>query len=72
MDVDVQPTYVRVLVKNKIFQMALNEEVRTSGATSKRSQITGYLLITMPKLSFDESCIPTINPNDSKPCKSGE
>lgn len=33
--------------------MALNEEVRTSGATSKRSQISGHLLITMPKLSFD-------------------
>lgn len=33
--------------------MALNEEVRTSGATSKRSQMSGHLLITMPKLSFD-------------------
>lgn len=52
-DVDVQPNYVRVTIKQKIFQMALNEEVRTSGATSKRSQISGHLLITMPKLSFD-------------------
>lgn len=52
-DVDVQPNYVRVTVKGKIFQMALNEEVCTSDATTKRSQITGHLLIAMPKLSFD-------------------
>lgn len=73
-DVDVQPAYVRVTVKNKIFQMALNEEVRTSDATSKRSQTTGYLLITMPKLSFDESTVQTTtttNKNDIKACDSG-
>lgn len=66
-DVDVQPKYVRVIVKEKVFQLALNEEVQTSAATSKRSQITGYLLITMPKLSIDETSIGTINPeNDIK------
>lgn len=50
-DVDVQPKYVRVTVKSKIFQMALNDEVKISESSSQRSQITGHLLIVMPKLS---------------------
>jgi protein TilB len=49
-DVDVQPNYVRVTIKDKIFQMALNDEVQIDASTSKRSQITGHLLIVMPKL----------------------
>lgn len=32
--------------------MALNDEVRIDESTSKRSQITGHLLIVMPKLNF--------------------
>lgn len=57
-DVDAQPNYVRATVKHKIFQLALNDEIRLSATTSKRSQITGHLLITMPKLSIDQA-----NPN---------
>lgn len=70
-DVDIEPNYVRVTVKGKIFQMALNEEVRTSDATLKRSQTTGHLLITMPKLSFDATSVTTFdNKTDTK--KPGE
>ncbi|XP_031629421.1 protein tilB [Contarinia nasturtii] len=64
-DVDVEPNYIRVTVKGKIFQMALNEEIRTSDATSKRSQATGHLLITMPKLSFDSTNLKMAE-NDAK------
>lgn len=67
-DVDVEPKYVRATIKGKIFQMALNEEVRTSDTTSVRSQMTGHLLITMPKLSFDESTTT----NDKNTIKSGK
>ncbi|XP_052333302.1 dynein axonemal assembly factor 11 isoform X2 [Oncorhynchus keta] len=49
MDVDVQPTYVRVTVKGKIFQLVLPAEVRPDSSTAKRSQITGHLVLTMPK-----------------------
>lgn len=49
--VDVQPNYVRVTVKGKIFQMALNDEVRIDDSTSQRSQTTGRLKIVMPKLN---------------------
>lgn len=48
-DVDVQPNYVRVMIKDKIFQLYLPEEVDTTNSNAKRSQITGHLLVTMPK-----------------------
>lgn len=52
-DVDVQPNYVRVMIKGKIFQMALADEVRIDESTSTaRSQVTGHLLIVMPKLNM--------------------
>ena len=54
-NVDVQPNYVRVTVKGKIFQMALNNEVRIDECSSKRSQITGHLLIVMPKLNMENA-----------------
>ncbi|XP_013182954.1 protein tilB [Amyelois transitella] len=48
-DVDVQPNYVRVLIRGKIFQLHLPEEVDTTNSTAQRSQTTGHLLVTMPK-----------------------
>lgn len=50
-DLDVQPTYVRVLVKNKPFQLVLPGEVKPDSSTAKRSQTTGHLVVTMPKAS---------------------
>ncbi|XP_069815921.1 dynein axonemal assembly factor 11 isoform X2 [Dendropsophus ebraccatus] len=50
-DVDVQPGYVRVLVKNKPFQLVLPEEVKPDSSSAKRSQTTGHLVVTMPKAS---------------------
>lgn len=50
-DVDLQPKYVRVTVKQKIFQIALNDEIKISESTTQRSQMTGNLLIIMPKLT---------------------
>lgn len=49
-DVDVQPTYVRVTVKGKVFQLALSEEVNPDSSSAKRSQTTGHLIISMPKV----------------------
>lgn len=48
-DVDVQPHYVRVTIRGKLFQLHLPEEVDTTNSTAQRSQITGHLVITMPK-----------------------
>ncbi|XP_041046453.1 protein tilB homolog isoform X3 [Carcharodon carcharias] len=49
LDIDVQPTYVRVMVKRKVFQLVLPEEVKPDSSSAKRSQTTGHLLVTMPK-----------------------
>lgn len=59
-EVDVQPNYVRATVKGKVFQMALNDEIRVDESSSQRSQMTGRLLIVMPKLSA-ENCV-TVKP----------
>ncbi|KAG9462041.1 hypothetical protein GDO78_015037, partial [Eleutherodactylus coqui] len=48
-DVDVHPNYVRVLVKNKAFQLVLPEEVKPDSSSARRSQTTGHLVVTMPK-----------------------
>ncbi|XP_063076602.1 dynein axonemal assembly factor 11 [Engraulis encrasicolus] len=50
MEVDVQPTYVRVMVKGKVFQLCLFAEVKPDSSSAQRSQTTGHLLITMPLL----------------------
>ncbi|XP_021166332.2 protein tilB homolog isoform X2 [Fundulus heteroclitus] len=48
MDVDVQPTYARVSVKGKIFQVVLPAEVKPDSSTAQRSQTTGHLVLRMP------------------------
>ncbi|CAF1006287.1 unnamed protein product [Brachionus calyciflorus] len=50
-NVDVQPYYVRVTLKGKSLQIAFNEEVKPDSSTAKRSQVTGHLVIKMPKLN---------------------
>ncbi|XP_074799926.1 dynein axonemal assembly factor 11 isoform X4 [Natator depressus] len=49
-DVDVQPTYLRVMVKDKPFQLVLPAEVKPDSSSAKRSQTTGHLVISMPKV----------------------
>ncbi|XP_026698307.1 protein tilB homolog [Athene cunicularia] len=49
LDVDVQPTYIQVLVKGKPFQFVLPEEVKPDSSSAKRSQTTGHLVVSMPK-----------------------
>ncbi|XP_029380199.1 dynein axonemal assembly factor 11 [Echeneis naucrates] len=49
MDVDVQPTYARVTVKGKIFQVVLPAEVKPDSSTAQRSQTTGHLVLSMPR-----------------------
>jgi protein TilB len=50
-DVDVQPNYVRVTLKGKSLQIALTDEVKPDSSTAVRSQTSGFLVITMPKLN---------------------
>lgn len=50
MDVDVQPQYVTVKIKGRVFQITLSEEVLVDKSSAVRSQTTGHLVITMPKV----------------------
>ncbi|CAH2104457.1 unnamed protein product [Euphydryas editha] len=51
-DIDIQSNYVRVIIKGKIFQLHLPQEVDITNSTAQRSQITGHLVVTMPKANF--------------------
>ncbi|XP_034251026.1 protein tilB homolog isoform X2 [Thrips palmi] len=47
-DANVEPSYVRVTIKGKIFQIVLPEAVHPDKSTAQRSQTTGHLVISMP------------------------
>ena len=49
-DVDVQPSFVRLLVKGKMMQLLLPEQVHPDRSNAQRSKATGHLVVTMPKV----------------------
>lgn len=51
MEVDVNPLYVRVVVRDKVTQLKLPAEVRPDTSVVKRSRATGHMLIVMPMVS---------------------
>ncbi|XP_018562369.1 protein tilB homolog [Anoplophora glabripennis] len=51
-EVDLQPIYVKLTVKGKIFQMVLPEEVHVERSTAQRSQTTGHLVLKMPRVNY--------------------
>ncbi|KAB7503096.1 hypothetical protein Anas_10242 [Armadillidium nasatum] len=51
---DVQPTYVRVLIKGQPLQIVFPTEVKPDSATALRSQVTGHLVIMAPKVNIKQ------------------
>ncbi|KAL9650788.1 hypothetical protein ABK040_001838 [Willaertia magna] len=49
-DIDVQPTYIRVTIKGKVLQLRFDKEVISSKAKAQRSTTTGNLKISIPIL----------------------
>uniref|UniRef100_A0A7S3D110 Dynein axonemal assembly factor 11-like CS domain-containing protein n=1 Tax=Palpitomonas bilix TaxID=652834 RepID=A0A7S3D110_9EUKA len=49
-DLDVQPSYLKAVAKGKTIQLCFPTEVHTAKAEAKRSQTTGALVVTAPKL----------------------
>lgn len=49
-DVDVHPSYVSIVIKGKIFRLLWPEEVKAGEGECKRSQTTGELLISVPRV----------------------
>ena len=41
-----------VFLIHQVFQLHLSEDVNPDSSTAKRSQITGHLLVTMPKVGW--------------------
>lgn len=56
--VDVQPYYVKVSIKGKVFQFVLQEEIYTDKSIAQRSQTTGHLLVTMPRVNYKPTAKP--------------
>lgn len=52
LDVDVQPTYVRVTIKGEILQLVLPAEVQSDQSVAQRSLASGDLVVTMPMVSL--------------------
>ncbi|OAE30184.1 hypothetical protein AXG93_4295s1390 [Marchantia polymorpha subsp. ruderalis] len=52
-DVDIQPSWIRILVKGKLLQLRLPCEVKSDESIIQRSATTGRLLVTMPKVVSD-------------------
>ncbi|XP_052273398.1 dynein axonemal assembly factor 11-like [Dreissena polymorpha] len=73
-DVDVQPNYIRITTKGKTFQLCLEQEVNADSSSCQRSQITGHLLVTMPKAKqiVKSSPKPAKTSNNNKENESNE
>ena len=56
-DVDVNPTYVSIVIKSKVLRLHLPAEVKSGGTKCQRSKTTGSLVLTMPKLNSRETTI---------------
>lgn len=52
LNVDVQPTYVRVTIREKILQLVLDEEVKVDESNAKRLIGSKLLEVTMPKVGY--------------------
>lgn len=49
-DVDIHPTFIRIIIKGKLLRLVLPCEVRVSESKCQRSKVTGSLLVIMPKV----------------------
>lgn len=62
LDVDVNPQYVRCVVKDKVTQLKLPSEVRPDASQVQRSRTTGCLRIEMPLVDPRPSRVSTAAP----------
>ncbi|VEN61993.1 unnamed protein product [Callosobruchus maculatus] len=53
-DVDLQPIYVKITIKGKIFQIVFPEEIHVEKSTCQRSQSSGHLILKMPKVNYKQ------------------
>ncbi|XP_044753554.1 protein tilB [Coccinella septempunctata] len=51
-NVDLQPIYARISIKEKIFQIVFPDEILTDRSTCRRSTTTGHLVLRMPRANY--------------------
>eukprot|EP00033_Pygsuia_biforma_P004279 GCRY01004692.1.p1 GENE.GCRY01004692.1~~GCRY01004692.1.p1 ORF type:complete len:408 (+),score=83.49 GCRY01004692.1:267-1490(+) len=74
-DIDLQPSYVRVWVRAKLLQLALPAEVEPDSkhTSAKRSQATGRLVLRMKRVDnvshFESPSVATFKPKTEPPPK---
>lgn len=54
-DVDVHPSYVSIVAKNKLFRLRFPELVHSDAGKAERSKVTGTLRLTLPKAHVSET-----------------
>lgn len=54
---DVQPKYLRLLIKGKLLQLLLPVEIKPDRGVAQRSNATGKLVLTLPKEDPDEPVV---------------
>ncbi|KAK9890846.1 hypothetical protein WA026_012192 [Henosepilachna vigintioctopunctata] len=54
-DVDLQPIYARITIKNKIFQIVFPDEIFIDKSTCQRSTTSGQLVLRMPRINYEPS-----------------
>ncbi len=64
---DVHPGHLQAMIKGKVFQLRFLEEVFSDKARAERSQNTGHLVVTMPKVKPDFSAVPMVHPKQPEP-----
>lgn len=50
---DVEPTYIRITIKEKVLQLSLPREVSPDKSTLTRGQVDGKLMVKMPIANYD-------------------
>ena len=56
-DVDIHPTYVSIVIKSKILRVVLPVEVLSDKSIARRSAVSGYLELVMPRADSSEDVI---------------
>ncbi|KAJ8939382.1 hypothetical protein NQ314_011127 [Rhamnusium bicolor] len=63
-EVDLQPIYVKLTIKGKIFQIVFPDEVFTDKSTAQRSQTTGHLVLKLPRVNYKPKIHKFLKPKE--------
>jgi len=71
LDVDLKPTHVKIMIKARALQLVFFEEIVPAKSKAERSEITGYLTLTLHKKKYNPK-VKHIAPKPQKLTKPSE